>query len=202
MESPNSSIPWTWSQQYTNTVDAFEADAANLLAQSPDFWDFLGVKDISVQSQNKTPNKTIELKDEHVESMSELWDFMSLDDKPEAGQFLQQEALEDTVFQELDDILLHFSPSQNFSYLESMLENDLNPPHDINVPKTLHISAIEASPIYDECKAKRDCGLFGFCPFDGLAHPSQYLGSYFSDNVIQIVKPLPKRVLQLRGEHF
>ena len=97
MESPNSSIPWTWSQQYTNTVDAFEADAANLLAQSPDFWDFLGVKDISVQSQNKTPSKTIELKYENVEILSMLWDFMSLDDKAEAGQSLQQGIFENSL---------------------------------------------------------------------------------------------------------
>ena len=60
------------------------------MAQSCDFWDFLGVKDIYVQSQNKTPSKTIELKYEYVESLSKLWDFMRLDDKADAGQSLQQ----------------------------------------------------------------------------------------------------------------
>ena len=205
MEIPTSSIPWTWSQLYTETVDAFEADAANLFAQSSDFWDFLGVNDdIPEQTQNETQYKTSKLGYDPVTSFDELCDFMSLDNKPKLGQFVLPESHKGSMFKELDDILPNFSRRHNNSYLETLseLKRDLNPPHSINVTKPICVPAAGASPIFHEFGAKRDCGLFGVCPFDGLAHPSLYLGHYFTDDIVQMVKPLPKRVIQLRGQSF
>ena len=99
------------------------------------------------------------------------------------------------MFQEIDDISSNFSPRHNNSYLERLSDTtrDLNPPHSINVTTTILVPAAGASPICDECEAKRDCGLFGICPFDGLAYPSLYLGHYFIDEIVQMVKPMPKR---------
>ena len=138
MEISNSNIPWTWFKQYTDTVTYFEADATSFLAQSCDFWDFFGVNnDITVQTKNETQGKTNKLGYEPVTSFYKLCDFMSLDHKPESGQFLQPEAHKDSMLQELDDILSTSSLKHNYSYLKTLFElkRDLNP-HSINVTTT------------------------------------------------------------------
>ena len=139
MESPNS-FPWTNSQQDTVTEDTYEPHASNIMAQysefgdllcldnqppskkikledalagsNSDFWDFLGIDDLSAHNE-----------DAHVDANRE-----SPANKGEGTSSSSPIPQSSSVFQELDDLFSPCTPSENASYLETLseLEDTLN----------------------------------------------------------------------------
>ena len=105
---------------HTTNADTFEDDDFNLSAHCGDLWNFLDLDNISAQTHDDLPVKKVKLEYPPVEIHGES---QHKDDG--------KSTFENSLFQDLDDLLAPFTPSKNESYLEAMseLEDALNCPN-------------------------------------------------------------------------